>query len=59
MKKLYAAEGCNRVFSYKEAKLINEIRSLGELEFEEYKEEGIYIGAWIGADIYSKIITKY
>jgi GTP-binding protein hflX len=49
----------NRVFSYKEVKLINEIRSLGELEFEEYKEEGIYIGAWIGADIYSKIITKY
>ena len=48
----------DRVFAYKDAGIINEIHSKGEMVFEEFLKDGIHIKAWIDARIYEKIISK-
>ncbi len=48
----------DRVFAYKDAGIINEIHSKGEMVFEEFLKDGIHIKAWIDARIYERIISK-
>lgn len=44
-----------RVFSYQEAGKIQLIRKYGELQKEEYEEEGIFVKAYVPIEIYDKI----
>lgn len=44
-----------KVFSYQEAGKIQIIRKYGQLLCEEYKEEGIYVKAYVPKEIYNQI----
>ena len=44
-----------RVFSYQEAGVIQQIRKYGELLEEEYREDGIFVKAYVPAEVYGRI----
>lgn len=44
-----------RLFSYQEAGKIQQIRSAGELLEEEYREDGIFVKAYVPAEVYGRI----
>lgn len=44
-----------RLFSYKDAGKIQVIRKYGQLLEEEYKEDGIYVRAYVPKEVYSQI----
>ena len=44
-----------RIYSYAEAGKIQLIRKYGELLTEEYREEGIFVKAYVPVEIYGKI----
>lgn len=44
-----------RIFSYQEAGKIQQIRSQGELLEEEYREDGIFVKAYVPAEVYGRI----
>ena len=44
-----------KVFAYDEAGKIQAIREFGRLEQEEYREDGIYIRAYVPMEIYAKL----
>lgn len=46
------------VFSYEEAGMIQIVRKQGELLSEEYTTEGIFVKAYVPAEVYDKIISK-
>ena len=46
------------VFSYEEAGMIQMVRKQGELLSEEYTTEGIFVKAYVPAEVYDKIIAK-
>lgn len=46
------------VFSYEEAGMIQMVRKQGELLSEEYTMEGIFVKAYVPAEVYDKIIAK-
>lgn len=46
------------VFSYEEAGMIQMVRKQGELLSEEYTTEGIFVKAYVPAEVYDKIISK-
>lgn len=46
------------VFSYEEAGMIQIVRKQGELLSEEYTTEGIFVKAYVPAEVYDKIIAK-
>jgi GTP-binding protein HflX len=48
-----------RTFSYKEAGRIQAIRKYGQLINEEYREDGIYIKAYIPKDIYDMLSALF
>ena len=60
---LEAVEDCLReqkieiekIYSYSEAAKIQIIRQYGELALEEYREEGIYVKAYVPAFVYGRI----
>lgn len=47
-----AVEG---LYAYSEASKIQLIRKYGELQEEAYREDGIYVKAWVPADLYNKV----
>ena len=44
-----------RIYSYAEAGKIQLIRKYGELLTEEYREEGIFVKAYVPVEIYGRI----
>ena len=44
-----------QLYSYKEAAKIQLIRKYGELTAEEYREDGIYVSAYVPVSIYDKV----
>ena len=46
------------VFSYEEAGMIQMVRKQGELLSEEYTKEGIFVKAYVPAEVYDKTIAK-
>lgn len=47
-----------RVFEYREAGLIQQIRARGQLLTEEYREDGIYVQAWVPKDLYQLLCLR-
>ena len=45
-----------KLFTYEEAGLIQEIRRNGELLSEEYRPDGIFVQAYVPAEIYGRIM---
>ena len=45
-----------RLFPYREAGRIQQIRREGELLGEEYREDGIFVTAYVPAEIYESLI---
>ena len=45
----------SRVFAYPEAGVIGQIRKYGQLIAEEYREDGIYIEAYVGKELAAAI----
>lgn len=46
------------LYTYQEAASIQLIRRYGELQSEEYREDGIYVKAYVPAEIYEKIAPR-
>lgn len=46
------------LYTYQEAASIQLIRRYGELQSEEYREDGIYVKAYVPAEIYKKIAPQ-
>lgn len=44
-----------RLYSYQEAGKIQVIRKYGELQEEDYREDGIFVRAYVPAEIYSRV----
>lgn len=47
-----------RTFAYGDAGLIQQIRLHGQLLAEEYREDGIYVEAYVPAEVYGRICQK-
>ncbi len=44
-----------RIYPYEEAGKIQQIRKFGQLLTEEYRQEGIYVKAYVSAEIYGRV----
>ena len=44
-----------RIYPYSDAAKIQLIRKYGELETEEYREDGIFVRAYVPAQVYAKV----
>ena len=44
-----------RVYPYSDAAKLQLIRKYGELETEEYREDGIFVRAYVPAQVYAKV----
>ena len=43
------------LYEYKDAGLIQIIRKYGELQEEEYREDGIFVRAFVPVDVYERV----
>lgn len=48
-----------RLFSYQEAGLIQQIRGKGQLLEEEYREDGVYVRAWVPKELYQLLCIRH
>lgn len=48
-----------RLFPYPEAGLIQQVRSKGQLLEEEYREDGIFVRAWVPREIYQGLCIRH
>ncbi|TCK92355.1 GTP-binding protein HflX [Natranaerovirga hydrolytica] len=44
-----------KIIPYNEGNILNTIRTYGQIEVEEYKNEGVYIKAYLPVEIYEKV----
>ena len=46
-----------QVFSYQEGGKLQQIRGRGQLLEEEYREDGVYVKAWLPKDLYQQLLS--